>query len=321
MGFLQSTLTACAALLAFAGAASAQAKFPSKAIEMIVYVTPGGGADLAARSVARHLERTWKVPVRVINRPGGNMVPAIQEVMRAPPDGHTILVDGLGSASLFPIVVPNVPLKVSDRTFISLMSTSPMFFAVPTNSPIKSVGDMVEALKKDPAALSWTALGGTGSIDVAFRRLFQVAGIPFSKTRPVMIKGGSDAAVQTGGGHVDLGAGSYTSFLPMLTANRVRLLAVTAPQRQTYAKDIPTTAELGYPTVLADSWLGLSGPSNTPKDVVARWEAAVKEALNDPQVKEDFARLGLDANIGDGETMRQQVEKETAEFKSLYARN
>ena len=118
----------------FAGAipeVNSQEKYPTRAIDIVCPFSPGGGTDLMNRVMAPYLSRRWGVPVNMVNKPGGNTVPACLEVYGARPDGYTILADGTPSAGMLPVVVKNLTLKISDRTFIASVSIVPFALSVP----------------------------------------------------------------------------------------------------------------------------------------------------------------------------------------------
>src|SRR4030042_314663 len=146
-----------------------QEKYPTRAIDIIVPFSPGGSTDLGARIVSIHLKNKWGFPVNVVNKPGGNTLPACVEVFQAKPDGYTFLADGLGSSSMLPLVVKDLPFKVMDRTFIAAMSHFPFVFAVAPDSPFKNLKDIEAEAKKDPGSFTWTSLGGAALHDYAFR--------------------------------------------------------------------------------------------------------------------------------------------------------
>ena len=142
----RSTLFAAAAI-ALAAVLPAHAQFPSKPVEIIVSFSAGGSTDLSARILAKALEKKWNQPVKVVNKPGGNSVPAVDEIMRARPDGHLVLLDGLPSATLMGVVVKSLPYKVTDRTFVVATTQTPMIFFVHSESPMKSMQDVVDTVK------------------------------------------------------------------------------------------------------------------------------------------------------------------------------
>lgn len=300
------------------GADEAMAEFPNKAVEIIVPVAAGGATDLGARVIAKALQDKWKVPVKVVNLPGGNTVPAIDELMRAPPDGYKVFMDSPSSSSLLAHAVPNLQHKITDRTFVTMLLQTQMMFAVPANSPIKTFDDMMAVIKKDPAVVSWTSLGGTGMIDMAFRRLFKAAGVDVATTRAVVSKGGSEAAVQTAGGHVTIGAASFGSFASFMSAGKVRPLAIAAAKRSALAPDVPTTAELGYPAVLAVQWNGIAGPPNMAREAVAVWHSTVEQLLKDPAVIAGLAKVSIEPLSGTGAEMAKLIATETADMAQLF---
>ena len=268
--------------------------------------------------LAKALQEKWKSPVRVVNITGGNTVPAVDDVMRAPPDGHKVLVDLMSSSSLLSIVVPNLPYKATDRTFVTLTMQTAMFLVVNANSPHQTMHDVVAAIKKDPKSITWTSLGGTGVIDLAFRKLFKHIGVDVAQTRAVASKGGADAAVQVAGGHVQLGAGSYAANAPFITSKKVRVLAVFADQRSSLLPDVPSTTELGYKGISTVQWNGFSGPPNLPKNIVDTWHAAVKDVVSDPEVVTALGRGGNEPFIGDGAQMKAIVEDEMKVLAEVF---
>lgn len=303
--------------IALATPAAAQ-QFPSKIVEIVGPHSPGGSTDAGARVLAKALQEKWKSQVRVVNITGGNTVPAVDDVMRSPPDGHKVLVDLMSSSSLLSIVVPNLPYKATDRTFLTLTMQTSMFFVVNADSPYKTMQDAVAAMKKDPRAITWTSLGGTGVIDLAFRKLFKNIGVDVTQTRAVASKGGADAAVQVAGGHVMFGAGSYAANAPFITSKKVRVLAVFDNKRSGLLPDVPSTTELGYPGIETIQWNGFSAAPNTPQPIVDAWHKAVKEVLKDPEVITALARTGNEPFDGDGVQMRKIVEEETHMLKEMF---
>jgi tripartite-type tricarboxylate transporter receptor subunit TctC len=307
-----------AALLLFALPALAQ--YPTKAIELVVPNPPGGSTDLSARVLAKAVQEKWKVPVRVVNLPGGANFVAVDDVMRAPPDGYRLLIDGLSASSLLGLVVKDMPYKVSDRTFIAYTVRLPMMLVVPSNSPFKNLNDVLAALKKDPKSVTWGSLGGTGVSDLAFLKLFKQAGVNPSDTRSVVSKGGAEVATQVAGGHVMLGAGSISSFQSFLASGKLRPIAVFATERSKALPDVPSVSELGYPQLATIQWNGLSGPPGLSPDIVKKWHATIQELLVDPEVVAGLAKIGLDPYPGPPGVIAKEVEAETKTLQALMGK-
>ncbi len=299
--------------------AFAEAAYPNRAIEMIVPFAPGGATDLTARVVAPALEARWKVSVRVINKPGGNTVPAVGEVMRSNPDGYTVLADSSASSSMLEVVVRNLPFRSMDRTFMGMLSQTPFIFIVSPDSPLKSMDDAIERARKDTSAFSWTSLGGAGAPDYTFRRLFRSIDVDVRKTRPVASKGGNEAVVMTASGNVTLGAGSWASISPLLANGKLRALAVASPTRFPLLPDIPTMAELGHPSVEVLFWFSVSGPPSVPVPVIRAWDEALAAISADTKFREMLAKIGMVPYFHPAERVRSMVENEKKVVESLWS--
>lgn len=309
-----------AACAAFAWSSVAQAQnYPEKPIDLVVGFGAGGSTDLAARVVAGALEAHWKKPVRVINKPGGNTVPAVDEVMRAAPDGYTMLMDSQSQSSLLSVAVKTLPWKVLDRTFVATVAQTPNMIVVPMDSKFKTMADASEALKKDPGSVTWTSLGGAGSQDFMFRRWVDSLGVDIRKTRAIQLKSGAEAVTLTAGGHVSLGLSAWTGIAGAYQGKRVRLLAVAGPERYPGAPDVPTTAEAGFPKAETMYWLGVSGPPKLPPAIVKKWQEGITAILKDPEVVAKLAKVGLVPFYHDDEAMRALVSEEQETAARLWS--
>jgi tripartite-type tricarboxylate transporter receptor subunit TctC len=299
--------------------AFAQEKYPTKPVEIIVPFVAGASTDSGTRVMAQALETRWGVPVKVINKPGGNTVPAVTEVMAAKPDGTTILADNIASSAMLDTVVKNLPYKVTDRTFIATTAYTPMMFIVHTDSPFKTLKDASDALKKDTETFTWTSLGGVGAQDMVFRRFATANGIDIKKPRAIALKGGAEAVTMTAGGHVTLGTGTFSAIAAPLSAKKLRVLAVAGPERWPQIADIPTTAEAGVPDVETLFWIGVSGPPKLPAHIVTAWNDALKVVLADPAVREKMLNAGLLVSYEDAKGMQARVESDHKKTQQLYS--
>ena len=305
---LFAAVLALGMLAGLSGPAAAQ--YPNKAIELVVPNPPGGSTDLSARILAKALQEKWKVPVKVVNLPGGANFVAVDDVMRAAPDGYRMLIDGLSASSLLGLVVKDMPYKVSDRTFVTYTVKLPMMLVVPANSPYKSLNDVIAALKKDPKSMTWGSLGGTGVSDLLFLKLFQMAGVKPGETRSVVSRGGAEVATQVAGGHIMLGAGSPASFQSFIASGKMRPIAVFANERSKAFPDVPSTKELGFPDAATIQWNGISGPPKLPQDIVQKWQSAMAEVLADKEVIASMEKIGLDPYPSKPGQMAADIEQE-----------
>jgi tripartite-type tricarboxylate transporter receptor subunit TctC len=187
------------------------------------------------------------------------------------------------------------------------------------DSPFKTLQDAVTELKRDPGHFTWTSLGGAGAQDVTFRQLFKAAGVDVKKTRSVSTRGGSEPITLTAGGNVMVGAGSWSSVAPLAGANKVRTLAVTAPDRHPAIPDVPTTGEAGFPTVQILFWASLSGPAGLPDHVVRTLDQAAAEVSKDPKFIATLANLGIVPYYHSTAEFKDIVTKERQDIQALWA--
>ncbi len=316
---ISAAVLAATGLLALTAGAYGQDKYPSRAVEIIVPFAPGGSTGTTARALATALEKHWGSPVRVVNKPGGNTVPAVQEVMQAKPDGYTVLADSPASASMLEVVVPNLPFEALDRSFLGMVAQTPMIFVVPPDSPFKTLGDAVEALKKDPSTFTWTSLGGAGAQDYTFRQLFKAVGVDIGGTRPVASKGGSEAITMTAGGNVMLGAGSWSAIAPLASADKIRVLAVASPERFPSLPDTPTAAEAGFEGVEILFWFAISGPAGLPDNVTQAWSEGLEAVTKDAEFVKSLSNIGMVPFFYTSDEMEEYVSREKGVVQELWA--
>jgi tripartite-type tricarboxylate transporter receptor subunit TctC len=292
-------------------------KYPSRAIDLICPFGAGGSSDATNRFIADYLKNVWKVPVNMISKPGGATVPASLEIYNADPDGYTLLAD-TSATSMLPIAVKEVPFNVLERTFVATIFSFPQIFVVPADSPIKTMKDLEAEVKKSPETFTWTSMGGTGSQDFTARQFFKAIGVDVFKTKPVVGKGGGDAATLTAGGHVVMGIVAPNTGLPMIKGEIIRPLAITTEKRIAMYPDLPTTAEVGYPTVNFGQWGGVSGPPNMPPAIVEVWDKAIQDMVKDPKFISKLDSMGVLVVYKNAKDTRDFVIKETQEVKDLW---
>jgi tripartite-type tricarboxylate transporter receptor subunit TctC len=296
----------------------AQDKYPSRAIDIICPFAAGGSTDLITRVTAAYLNKKWGVPVNVVNKPGGNTVPACLEVYQAKPDGYTLLADGNPSSSMVGIVIKTLPFKIMDRTFLGVVGQTAHVPIVAVSSPFKSLKDLEAEAKKSPKSFTWTSLGGASLQDYVIRQFLKAIGVDVKETKPVMSQGGSQAVTLTAGGHVTMGTATASSALPAIQGNMVRPLAITSSKRWPDLPDVATTAELGYPTITGVQWNGISGPSNLPAPVIEKWNKGLQEMLKDPDAISKLKNVGASPFFHDAHQFRELVLKETEEVAILW---
>jgi tripartite-type tricarboxylate transporter receptor subunit TctC len=303
--------------------------WPEKAITIIVPWAAGGGTDIVARSLAPKMSKTLGVPVQTVNKPGGSGIPGTLEAVKAAPDGYTLLWDCGGTSSMQYALAKDLPYDVFDRTYIARATTTPEGMMVPTTQPWKTMDEFVKAIQADPTSISFGMIGGTGIPDVLVYQLkaaLKAKGVDASKTRLVTYKGGGELVPAVAGGHVSAAFVSPGEMIAMLSAGKIRVLAVTAPTGKRYKgwPDVPTMAEAGFPTVDTYFWVGLGGAPGLPANIVKTLDNAVRDAIReaeqDPAVVAAFDKLGLSTGYLSGDDYKKFVREEGERVKGAVSR-
>ena len=295
------------------------AAYPTKPIELVVAFAPGAITDLFGRFMADELSKKWNVAINVVNKTGGNAIPAVQYVMQAPADGYTLLVDGAGTSSTQGLL-GDLPYKVEDRTFIVRVSANPHGFMIPVSSPWKTLADMTADVKKDPAKFNWVSLGGNSTVDITTRQYLKAIGVDPATTSPVSFAGAAPGMTAVAGGHASLVVTNPRTELPLVQAGTARIIAVTAPARLDYLKDVQTTKEAGLAQVNYQFWGGFSGQQKLPEEVTNAWVKAVDELVKDPAFATRLAeKVGMNLFYANSKDFRDFVLAETKELVGLYA--
>lgn len=267
------------------------AAFPDKPIRLVVPMPAGSTSDVVARTLAESMGNRLKQPVVVDNQPGGNAVVGTLAVVRAAPDGHTLLLVGVtnGASNLALMkALPYDPRK--DFAPISLIAELPFLLVSSKSLPVRNVQELVAYGKAHPGKLSYGY--GSGSSQLKAARFVSLAG--FTATA-VGYKGNNLAVTDLMGGTNDFVIADVLNSLQAARAGRVTALGVTTARRTSLAPDIPTIAEQGIKDYDLSSWIGLAAPAHTPPEVVRQLNATLREVLDDPAVQKRFATAGLTA--------------------------
>lgn len=272
------------------GLASAQT-YPSKPVRIVVGAPAGGTADLMARVVGDELTKSMGQPVVVDNKPGAAGLLGLQELLKAPHDGHTMLlsVNGLVSEIPHAIKMPVDPLKEL-KPLIELARTG-LLFVGNAGLPVTSVKEAVAQIKANPGKVNYASYSpGT---------LSHTLGLEFNKLMGtdmihVGYRGSPPALADVVAGHVSYMFDGPATSIPMAKGGKIRVLATTAPQRLSVLPDVPTFAELGYKDLTETAWMGMFITPDVPAPVQARLRELLGQVMALPAVRQKFAGLGLD---------------------------
>lgn len=308
---LASVLLAAAALFG----ASVQAQgYPTRPIRLVVPFPAGGATDIFARAVSQKLAERIGQPVVVDNKPGAGGTIGSDLAAKAQPDGYTLLLSTSSTHSIGPSFGGKLPYDaVQDFTPIAHVGDAPSIMLVPNSSPAKTVKEWVEYARKNPGKLNY-ASSGNGTIVHLTAEYFKAQAGLFLVHIPY--KGTALAIPDLVSGKVDVLFDSLPSGLPHVKEGRLRALAITSARRSPLLPQLPAVSETipGFDSV---TWFGVYGPKGLPADVVARVNTALNQALQDPEVKDRLARLGIEPVGGTPQQFAAMLEKDRAKWKKI----
>lgn len=269
------------------GLAQAQ-PFPSRPLTLIVPFPPGGSTDAAARIMAERMRETLGQPVVIENVGGAGGSIGVGRLARSAPDGYTF---GIGQWDTH---VGSIIYKLDydlERDFepIALVSNNPQLMVAKNDLPAKTLGELVDWMKANPGKINFVNQNAAANVTgVLFESLTG------QKVQFIPYRGAGPAMTDLVAGTVDLLVVQGAVALPQIRAGKIKALANLSPQRSASMPDIPTSDESGVKGLYMSGWFGFWAPKGTPKDVVAKLNAATRDALADPALQKRFSDLGLD---------------------------
>ena len=287
---MKTLIAIAAAALAFSALAQEQ-QYPNKPIRLIVPLTPGSGADIAGRIIGQRLNEHWKQPVIVENRPGAGGQIGTAAVVKADPDGYTLLVQSSSHAANPAIYksLPYDPLK--DIADVAILGKTPYVMVAAGNGPYKSLKQLIEAAKAKPGELPFASAGVGTSTHLAAEYLIALAGL---KMIHVPFKGSPDAIQDVLGGRSAFYMAPLDVALGLVREKKLAALGVSTKSRVDLLPDVPTVAEQGLYEYDMALWFGMWAPAATPVPIVQKLNAAINAIVLEPVVKEQFAKLGIE---------------------------
>lgn len=272
--------------------ANAQAGYPNKPIRVIVPFAAGSTTDIIARAIADKMSASLGQQLVVDNRGGASGTIGQQAVATAAPDGYTIMVHS-SSHTVSPSTFAKLPFDtVADFVGVTPISTTPNALVIAPSKGIKTLAELLAAARAKPGSMNFASAGQGSATHLNAEKFKLAAGIQATN---IPFKGSAEAVSEVISGRVDYYFSPIAPVIGQIKGGQLLALAVGSPRRASALPDVPTTAEAGVAGSEFNFWIGMMAPAKTPKDIVNRLHDEVVKALNDPEVKERFTKLGADA--------------------------
>lgn len=310
---LLQVLGTCVASLIAATTLAAGSEFPVKPVRIVVPNPPGGTVELVARSVGHVITPALGQNVIVDLRPGGNNIIGSEIVARAPADGYTLMLAGTHLA-LNPLIHKLPYDGLNAFSGVAGLAATATLFAVHPSVPVKTVHELIALARTKPGELNYASSTTGSAIHLAAVRFQSLAKISMNY---VPYQGGVQAVRSVVSGHAGVLVAPVSDAVPFVTSGRLRPLAVTSAQRFALMKDVPTLAESGFPGFQTVQWFGAVAPAGTPKAVIGRLSAEMLRALENAELRSNFARLGIVTMPMDGPQFDALVRSEMRTFQAI----
>jgi tripartite-type tricarboxylate transporter receptor subunit TctC len=302
--------------LVFAATAWSQAPaYPSQPIKIIVPFTPGGGTDLTARIVGDALSKSLNQSVVIENRPGAASAIGIDMVVRAKPDGYTLLWTSADGIAVLPAVKSTLPYRIPESLeFVSSFASYPLIIGVNKDLPVTDFKQLVAYARTNPGKLNYSSSGTGGGGHMLPAYMAKVLGVDMTH---ISYESAAPAVGAVAGGHTQLSFVAPSTVLPHIQSGAVRAVATTGRARTSLAPDLPTVAELGYPQFTVDFFYGMFAPAGTPAPIVKRLRDAVAAVLKDPAIPARLRSQGLEPLDLDGAAFREFAVRDLNHWREI----
>ncbi|WP_207537674.1 Bug family tripartite tricarboxylate transporter substrate binding protein [Sabulicella rubraurantiaca] len=299
-------------------AASAQGWAPNRSVRLIVPFTAGGATDVTARIVAERLGALLGQTVVVDNRPGAGGNLGTDMVAKADPDGHTLLLATIGTASINQFLYPRLPWNPqTDLASIGLINNVTNAVVVNPSVRANTLPELLELAKREPGKLNYGTPGNGTSGHMCgeflkFRTGVDIGHVPYRGTGALI----PDLL----GGRIEIAVDNLPAYIPHIREGRLRILAVTSRERWFAVPETPTVGQSGVPDFEAVAWFGMQAPARTPRPAVDRLSAALREICADPAVQSRFREIGAEPSYLDGPGFDRYIAAENEKWREVVRR-
>jgi tripartite-type tricarboxylate transporter receptor subunit TctC len=290
-------------------------EYPAKTIRIIVPYTPGGTADLLARTMSQKMAASLGQQIIIDNRPGagGNIGAGL--AAKSAPDGYTILMGTVATHAINPNLYPNMPYDANaDFAPIILVATLPNLLVVNPSTPVKNVKELIALAKAKPGELAFASAGNGTSQHLSGELFKKMTGVDMIH---IPYKGSAPALTDLLGGQVQLMFDNIPSSLPQVRAGKLRALAVTGPRRSPVLPDLPTVAEAGLSGFSITSWFALFAPAGTPAKILIRLNKEAAKAIASKELQQQWMDQGLEPAGGTSDQLAEFRRIEAAKWEKI----
>ena len=303
------------AALALPGVPAQAQDFPSRPLRIMVPWAPGGNVDITARTIAPALGEILGQQVVIENRPGAGGMIGSASVAKGAADGYTLLLGSSGTITVAPALARNPSYDpIKDFAVIGPIHSVPIVLTASAKVPIRTYREFLAQAQARPGQVSVASAGTGSSNHLAIELLARQAGV---KLNHIPYKGAGPALTDLVGGQVEAMMDQLTASMPHIKEGRIRALAVTSRQRSAQQPDVPTLIELGLPDYEVMTFTGLFAPAGTPRPILDKLQAALRQALARPAVRERFAALGVDLIEPDNKAFEAYVQRDFTNWRAV----
>ena len=315
--FATATLGAALAVAAAIAGAAAQQDYPTRPIQLMVAFPAGGSTDIAARIVASIAEKELGQSIVVVNKGGAGGQVGWTDMVRQKPDGYYIGFINLPATNTI-ILDPERKAIFSEKDFTPIINQvlDPGVIWVRADSPYKTVQDLIEAARKSPSTIRAATTGILGDDHLAILMTEEAA--PGAVFRIVHLEGGAAQFKEIMAGNIDVAFDNVGSIVPRVKSGEVRALAVMDDVRSKFLPEVPTTKELGYPTIISNSTRGIAGPKDMPAPIVAKLRDVSEESHGEPRAHQEARGPGHCHQDHGGRGVRQILRRHARQGEEIH---